>query len=723
MAPRKPHVHENTIPINSSTFTSPIPAKASNGKANADIVLRNIMPTPARSSGSPKTSGNVKDVSPSPKRQRITRADSLGHRQVDYDMKYHPMDEVLRPNAAAKRRAYDHLPQQLSDDNESQGSSDEGSDLHIPKIVQNPITDQETTPVRHRTTRAETLGEKPVDYDMKHHPMDDILRPKAAAKRSVWFNSVSPATVSEKTAKASKIWSIAKDDPKNPFTKPTMTDWKKLQAFDRRVYLLQKGSPINGNTLPLKWSKVIEALIEDGFFTCEQLKAWGGVGALKSRYESVRKGIEGFFGAKPEPTNKMGWQIRHAEDFDVYDKGVGEKYWQSHGDSIVRPHSIKETEEALREQADSDNGDGEYDKPEVAGSEEVRTVDADNDKTDAEELDSHGDETVAAVHNHDRAISEASPTLYHNVKHVLEAEDHLMESMRSGPSSVTREPMMDDDELEAILGDMTTQITEAVQRESPVPSSSLTDPDTSLLERRQKISRQRSIGNIATLAPESPVPTESPLLHHEVESLQATTATAVPPSVLQAARRLEQQNAQLQSLNKFAHGKYVSAGSSKAANLDTLVPNEGYGGLPKRKAPRKLYKRSARTKSSNVEFQVHEDQPGNTPLIEKQVALHPKSPGTDIKKENFGHQNRAEPDTTGAHNRLQEVLVGSPSTTRRPGRHLAAPVSTVIYGPTTTLQPSPTFVVADGRTSGIDRMGPNAFVTPLTPRSTRIRRV
>lgn len=725
MPPRKPHANGNTIPINSSGFTpSPIPAKASNGKANIDIGLSNIIPTPARSSRSPKTSDSVEGASPSPKRQRVTRSDSLGHRHVDYDMKYHPMDDILRPNAAAKRRAYDHLPQQLSDDNESQGSSGEDSDLDIPKTVQKPITDHQTTPVRHRTTRAETLGGKPVDYDMKYHPMDDVLRPKAAAKRSVWFKSVSPTSLSEKTAMASKTWSIAKDDPKNPFTKPTVTDWKKLQAFDRRVYLLQKGSPINGNTLPLKWFKVVEALIEDGFFTREQLKAWGGVEALKSRYESVRKGIEGFFDAKPEPTNKMRWQIRHGEGFDVYGKGVGKKYWQSHGDSIVCPPSIKETEEALREQADSDNGDGEHDQPEVADSNEIRTVDADNDKTDAEELQSQGDETVAAVHNHDRAISEASSTSYHDVKQVLEAEDHLMESMRSAPSSEIGAPMMDDDELEAILGDMTTHITEAVQRESPIPSSSLSDPETLLLECRQKISRQRSTGNNAALAPKSPgIPTESPLPHHEVEALQSTTVAVVPPSVLKAAGRLEQQNAQLQYLRKSPRGKSVSAGSSKTANLDTLATNEGYEGLPNRKAPRKVYKRSARTKSSGAEFQVHEDQPGNTPLIKKQIALHPKSPGTDIKKENFGHHNRAEPDTTEAHSRLQEVLVGSPSTTRRPERHLATPVSTVIYGPTSTLQPSPAFVVADGRTSGIDRMGPNAFVTPLTPRSTRIRRV
>lgn len=719
MTPRKPHANGHTIPTNSSSTTpSPISAMASNAKANTDIGFNGIIPTPARSLT--KTPDNVEGVSPSPKRQRVTRADILGHKRVDYDMKHHPMDDVLRPKAAAKRRAYDHPPQQLSDD-ESERASDEDSDLDIPKTGQKPITYPQTTPERHRTTRAETLGGKPVDYDMKHHPMDDVLRPKAAAKRSVWFKSISPTTLSQKVAKASKTTSIAKNDPKNPFTKPTVTDWKKLQAFDRRVYLLQKGSPINGNTLPLKWFKVVEALIEDGFFTREQLKAWGGVEALKSRYESVRKGIEEFFEAKPEPTNKMGWQVCHAEGFDVYNKGVGKKYWPSHGDSIVCPPSTKETEEAFIKQADGDNPEGEYDQPEVANFNNTRFVNADNNKTNGGELQSQGDETVAAVHNHDRAISEVSSTLYHDAKQVLEAEDRLMESMRSAPSSEIGAPMMDDDELEAILGDMTTPATEAVQSESSILSSSLSDPKTSLLERRQNIRQQRSAGYNAAIAPKSPgIPTKSPLPLHEVDAIESTTVAVVPPSVLKAARRLEQQIAQSESSKQSPRGKSVSANSSNTANTDTLATDEC---LPSRKAPRKVYKRSARAKSSSVEFQVHEDQPGNTPIIKKQVALHPKSPGTDIKKENFGHHNRAEPDTTVTHMRLQEALVGSPSTARRPERHLATPVSTVIYGPTSILQPSPAFVVADGRASGIDRMGPNAFVTPLTPRSTRIRRV
>ncbi len=720
MTPAKPRAYGHAVSTEPSATPSPIPVKALNTRPKRDLGLDNIVSTPARGSKSPKTPDGAEGASPSIKRQRMTRADSLGHKHVDYDMKHHPMDDVLRPKAAAKRRAYDQPPQQASNNNGNEGSPDEDSDLDVPKPSHRRITDPPTTPERHRITRAATLGEKAVDYDMKHHPMDDVLRPKAAAKRSVWFKSISPPTLSQKTSKASRASTIAQNDPKNPFTKPTMTDWKKLQAFDRRVYLLQKGSPINGNTLPLKWFKVVEALIDDDFFTREQFKAWGGVEALKVRYESTRKGIEGFFNAEPEPTSKMGWLVRHAEGFDVYDKGVGKKYWQSHGDSIVRPPSTKEIKEAVREQGDTENDNGQDDHPEVADSNELRTVDADNDKIDADkELGAHGDKTAEAVLDHNQTVSDASPTLYRIAKQVLEAESHLMESMRSEPSSEVGAPIMGDDELEAILGDMATPATEAVSNDPRIPSSSLSDAEPQFLERRQKMSQQTSVGNNAAIVPKISGSQAKSSLPNNDAGAPSSTVGVVPPSVLKAARRLEQENVHRQSFKKSSHEKSISASSSNSANPDTSATDES---LPTCNAPRKVYKRGARATSSSVEFQVHEDQPGNTPLIKKQVALHPKSPGTDVKKENFGHHNRAEPDSTAAHRRLQQALSDSPSA-RRSERNIATLTGVVVYGPSATLQPSPAFVVADGRTSGIDRMGPNAFVTPLTPRSTRIRRV
>ena len=50
---------------------------------------------------------------------------------------------------------------------------------------------------------------------------------------------------------------------------------------------------------------------------------------------------------------------------------------------------------------------------------------------------------------------------------------------------------------------------------------------------------------------------------------------------------------------------------------------------------RPLHSRFNITSTAEHTFSVHEDQPGNTPKIKRQIAMYPKSPGTDIPKENW----------------------------------------------------------------------------------------
>ena len=647
-----------------------------------------------------------------PEHRRVTRAETLGGKAVDYDMKYHPMDDILRPKAAAKRRSNELQTHQVTDNDENKGFPDEDLEVDL-SISADPLIDNQMmiTRERHRVTRAETLGGRAVDYDMKHHPMDDVLRPKTAAKRSVWFKSVSPSTISPKTAKAENIVLINKNDPKNPFSKPTPTNWKELRAFDRRVYLLQRGSPIDGNTLPLKWLKVVEALIEDGYFTRGEFKAWGGVEALKERYENIRVGIEGFFKAKQEPTSKMGWQVVHAEGVDVFEDGEG---------NVVPPPSSRDRKESHEEQADSENDDEEDDHPEVCDSYDLRMADASDDKIDSDtELEMRGGDASSTILPRARATSQSSPVSYHDAEHFLQAEDHLVESMRSQPSSEIG-PLMADDELDAVLGEMASPkgITEAMSSEQ-VPSNSSSEPDTSAIEFDRKSQQTPPIKNAAEKPRNIHSSTKSPPPTDGGETTNSKLEGVVPSSVLKATRRFERQNSHIQASKQTSPRPSTSANSSKEVN-----PNATTQAPTTRKAPKKVYKRGSRTKSSSVEFQVHEDQPGNTPLIKRRVALHPKSPGTDIKKENFDHQSLLDAGSTAAHRRLQQATTGSPSTTRRSGIPVVIPGTSLFeQGSSALTQLSPGFVVADGRAAGIDRMGPGAFVTPLTPRSARMRRV
>jgi hypothetical protein len=89
---------------------------------------------------------------------------------------------------------------------------------------------------------------------MKHHPMDDMLRPKAAAKRSVRFRRSSETylngtMVDKENPPAAKENSPAAKDVENPFNRPIRAEWEDFEPFDRRIYVLQKGAPVEGNTL------------------------------------------------------------------------------------------------------------------------------------------------------------------------------------------------------------------------------------------------------------------------------------------------------------------------------------------------------------------------------------------------------------------------------------------------------------------------------------------
>lgn len=164
-------------------------------------------------------------------------------------------------------------------------------------------------------------GKKNVDYDMKHHPMDDLLRPKAARKRSirVWASSAASSS-SLNGAPLRKDKLSTPENLQNPFGKPILEAWEDLEPLDRRVYILQKGAPSKGNTLPHKWPKVVRLLVKEQYFTREQFNTWGGIQALEERYETIRIHMMTLFGALEEPMEDKEFVLRYSEGFDVYDQ-------------------------------------------------------------------------------------------------------------------------------------------------------------------------------------------------------------------------------------------------------------------------------------------------------------------------------------------------------------------------------------------------------------------
>lgn len=262
-----------------------------------------------------------------------------------YDMKYHPMDEVLRPNAHATLNAQSRRLVSSSGERSVRGLDnlkERGTDLiSNSDMKQTRVHFSMEQPTRNspRFDRSNKQSEKRVNYNMKYHPIDDVLRfndelrSKPGKRHSVWLKNVSIG------ADSSSSTTLPRIDFENPFTKPTSPDWRDLELYDRRVYILQRGAPLQGTTLPLEWSRVVDTLVMEGFFTKSEFKAVGGLTALVSRYETIRLEIQWFFKSAPEPVDKRNWPIRYVEDLKVFEFGSGAKYWRHQRHSIVNPRS------------------------------------------------------------------------------------------------------------------------------------------------------------------------------------------------------------------------------------------------------------------------------------------------------------------------------------------------------------------------------------------------
>lgn len=203
--------------------------------------------------------------------------------------------------------------------------------------------------------------------------MDSTFRPKATANRmksqldpaiprknlgksasTASVHSKQPATSSLKSSTERSVPSKPEleypHDPmepawsqmQNPYLNRTSFNWAEVQHMDRCVYLLQKGAPLDGNIIPQEWNHVKKVLFDDGLVTPDELNSQEATKLLKSRYESVRLGLQSFFNSGPEPVDKHDWTLSKTESFDVYDTKQGRKYWKHQKDSVVEKTSNRE---------------------------------------------------------------------------------------------------------------------------------------------------------------------------------------------------------------------------------------------------------------------------------------------------------------------------------------------------------------------------------------------
>lgn len=507
--------------------------------------------------------------------------------------------------------------------------------------------------------------------------MDSTLRPNAAAKRlKSKLHSATPSDSLRESASSAKAHTEqpAKASPKsftrrsvsseseldgpnvspasselqNPYLNRTSLEWAEVQDMDRCVYLLQRGAPLCGNTLPQDWTHdvVKKVLSDEGVITFDELSSQGATEILKSRYESVRLGLQNFFGSGPEPVNKKDWTLSKAEGFDVYDMKRGLKYWKHLKDSVVGGTKTSSSSNSL--------GFAAKKAKSMPGNDDQEATDSVLEERDRNEA------IMATSMQHVKnegtnpnksclkwpPISEVDTerTMIVDLEDdgelgvIIETEDTLVESMRGGniPSSI-----MSDAALEELLFPIEQHLREECNAEitaDPVSSNSRSsEPAGLVLDHPDK-----TLGELNSVA-------------SEAEAADLNTSS-----------------------NRGVTGP-VPLGKDERTSSVNVGPRDGSGKSQTAKAEVKTKKRKSKV---DVAIAVHEDLPGRTPLVKKIVSMNPASPGTDIPKENLEddgsveHSSQVEIRTPRI--RRHHEAIGTPSI-RRFGRLGSATTTTPAF--------------------------------------------
>lgn len=242
-----------------------------------------------------QVSSSENSPSPFPKRCRRSSNGKL----VNYDMKYHPMDDVLRPGVVALRQT------RKSD----------------------------------RTLRPRPILKKP---EQKRTLKDSTL-PEAITDPATGLDAGSalPSPVNHGNIQLERLGKTEKQAKFDPLALPLPNEFRRMEGLDQHLYVLQEGAPIKGATLPMSWPEVIEKLRGADLVTIRQLQAWGGTKALKSRYAAICDKMNELFGVpNQQRENPVDWIVRRVEGSHVLKQEPGTKYWTHHEDSVV---GIRET--------------------------------------------------------------------------------------------------------------------------------------------------------------------------------------------------------------------------------------------------------------------------------------------------------------------------------------------------------------------------------------------
>ncbi|KAL8993281.1 MAG: hypothetical protein Q9169_006465, partial [Polycauliona sp. 2 TL-2023] len=470
--------------------------------------------------------------------------------------KYHPMDDVMRPSAAATRRAAHGLsctPESSATssrsatlENESGSDEDEDEDEKVEEVDRSglpanpprrPIRARPGSPSTRRVTRGEVNGERIVQYSAKHHPMDDVLHPKRAGKvlartaARACASSASSASPSTSTSPAASASTPAptsspispidtRSSESEPEPEPELTGWKSLDQRDRLLFILQKGRHPDSAVLPVAWPRVVNVLRE--------LDMPATLADVQERYSIIYHDLRSFYQASDEPAHEP--EYHYAEDFDVFDVQSGDKYWTHRVDKVVRPDQLIAAENIGIEATESQNDDEDEDEHEIG------------------------------IHG--------GPDSYNDAAAYIAQTLGVTGSETQGSTEM--------DVLDSLRNQLSTSI--------------------DMLELDK--------------------------LTQEFQSSAEFNDGSGPST---SSQTVQASKDDLRIDNKTPHRN----------NHLSLASPDHNDNLEEAEETRKpLRRRVTNSTPSKGRFAVHEDEPGNTPKIKRLIKMNPRSPGTDIPKEN-----------------------------------------------------------------------------------------
>lgn len=525
------------------------PKKATLINELKDLKSEDMIPTPQKPRQLKRSSSS--ELQGGAKRRSLTR-NAVQPKKVNYDVKHHPMDKATRPNARATRRVKEEPEEDQDVEDGDEEEADEERDAEA---------DDEATP-----TRMALRGRrgKKANYDMTAHPLNPLFQTKDSSRKS-----------------SSKAESPAVDDNLMAFPDSVGDSWDELDPADKLLHDLQEGAPDDSNALPLKWSEVASTLVEEGYFTKKQFTRWGGVSALRERYDEIRQAAQGQY-ADLEPKDRDDRHIYYQEGFDVFDlEGLDTVYVNPNIPEYMRGKKNFTAKDIAKYEQEFNNARNSV------------TVDTGIRSSSATEP------SKLVITLGEPEESDALDTPDMKVATLLKSEIRRMDAMSEHILSTEDVAMATDDVAMA---------TDDVGRATPAKALSSHSASGAANAATESPSRSRKAK--AFVAPIASM--TAPLTTEELaeDSIAATKAflSSPPP-------KAGGPSSSLNLIDSLAAGSGTEASSQLPSEIK---PPTIFGKIVAETIPgstKKQLKRGKRkiTAASATSFQIHEDTPGNTP--------------------------------------------------------------------------------------------------------------